>query len=109
MAQDTILDTISDFLQTSLPYDRENIRSDLRTISKLRAQLIHIKIEAHKELFIAQMKYKRPQEKGMTDFDRRIELNDFTADHQSKYDLAVDLLELLESRREDVRLLYERL
>lgn len=104
----TILAEIQDFLQTPLELDNKKIPSELRTVSDLRAKLATFTTDAHRTWLLAQARMRRPQEKGLTDFDRRIMTNELTVDEQHTYELALSLSELLSDRRSDLLSLYER-
>lgn len=101
----TILEEVRVFLDLPLPPLNGSIMHELEQISKLRNKLVHERTIAHIDLFHAQERFRRPQEKGLTDFDRRILLNDMIAEEQSNYEYLCDLIHLLEDRRQDIHFL----
>lgn len=105
MSQSTILEKVRDFLNLPFPELQGNTMQELETIAKLRNELVAYRTTAHADLFHAQQRFRTPQEKGLTDFDRRILLNDMIAEEQTNYEYACDLLQLLEDRRQDIHFL----
>lgn len=103
--QSTILGKVRDFLNLPLPQPSANITQELEQICKLRNELVHERMIAHTDLMHAQERFRRPQEKGLTDFDRRILLSDMIAEDQSNYHYMCDLIQLLEDRRQDIHFL----
>ena len=102
----TIIDEIYDLLKNNLPIDNiQEVKIELSNISVLRPKLLKELVLAHNEVFLATAKFRRPVEKGLTDFDRRILLNELLTDTQSKYETLLGLSELLSDRRQDLLVL----
>lgn len=102
----TILDEIEDFLQRPLITDKTKLSGELSVISELRLKLVDFQVSAHVQVLQETARYRRPVEKGLTDFDRRILLNDLIADTQAIYERSEALSELLSDRRADLLALY---
>lgn len=104
----TILDKTRDFLQRDIPDAKDKILSTLDELQKIELELVEYKCNARRKFYTEQERLRHPQEKGITDFDRRIMLNDMTADTQHDYELSEELSVLLSERRKLLVLVYGR-
>jgi len=98
----TLLQEIEIYIIQPLSLEKEKIYQDLIDTEKLRSQLVKELMIAKHEFVSAQAKYRRPSEKGLTDFDRRILTNELTNDNQVYYETLDHYFLLLSDRRESL-------
>lgn len=101
-ADNSILPKCEDLLKSLLPTSKDKIIRALQSVELLRPELLGEVISARSAVLLDTAKFRRPAEKGLTDYDRRILTNELLADTQSRYETLAGIFELLSERREDL-------
>lgn len=92
-------------IASTLPDTKKGCKTDLNGLLASLAYISKAKAEVQTKLLHERARLRYPKDKELTDWDRKIMLDDATAELQAEYDLFTDIQKALEQRVEVVRAL----
>lgn len=106
---DSIINDVQDYLNKTVPTTKESLKDALVASMKLTQPLIASKVSAHRTLLQKKEKFRQPQDRGITDFDRKIMLDNDISEEIYSFELLSELSDALSARAELLKVLFQSL
>lgn len=91
-------DAVAALLTQKLPTNASALQDVLRDTEWRYLGILTARIVAQSELYTKRLQFLHPKDKELTDIDRKIMLDAYTAEHQAAYDKLASIEKALEQR-----------